>query len=62
MANCTSCLRCRPRGGYTVDLAWANGRLTDARIRSTLGRPTTVRYGEESRPLAVAAGAEFRWR
>jgi alpha-L-fucosidase 2 len=52
----------RARGGYTVDLAWADGKLTEARIRSTLGRATTVRYGAESRPLAVAAGADFLWR
>ncbi len=52
----------RARGGYTVDLAWADGKLTAARIVSTLGRATTVRYGDESRSLAVAAGGEFVWR
>ncbi len=52
----------RARGGYTVDLAWSDGKLTAARIVSTLGRATTVRYGDESRSLAVAAGGEFVWR
>ena len=52
----------RARGGYTVDLAWADGQLTEARIVSTLGRPTTVRYGDATRPLAVAEGETFTWR
>jgi alpha-L-fucosidase 2 len=52
----------RARGGYTVDLAWRDGQLTEARIRSTLGRATTVRYGDETRPLAVAGGEEFVWQ
>jgi len=52
----------RARGGYVVDLAWADGKLSEARIVSTLGRVTTVRYGNESRPLAIAAGETFLWR
>ncbi|MBI2512451.1 MAG: glycoside hydrolase family 95 protein [Opitutae bacterium] len=52
----------RARGGYVVDLAWHDGRLTEARIRSTLGRATTVRYNDETRPLAIAAGEKFVWR
>ncbi|MBX3737784.1 MAG: glycoside hydrolase family 95 protein [Candidatus Didemnitutus sp.] len=52
----------RARGGYTVDLAWADGKLTEARIVSTLGRTTTVRYGGETRPLAVNAGQTYVWR
>ena len=52
----------RARGGYTVDLAWAGGRLTEARIVSTLGRPTTVRYGDDTRTLTLAPGGTFTWR
>lgn len=52
----------RARGGYTVDLAWRDGKLTEARIHSTLGRATTVRYGDKTRPLTIAAGEEFIWR
>ncbi len=52
----------RARGGYTVDLAWADGKLTEARIVSALGRETTVRYGRETRSLAIAKGETFVWR
>ena len=33
----------RARGGFTVDIAWENGSLTEAKIHSTLGRDCTVR-------------------
>ncbi len=33
----------RARGGFTVDIAWENGNLTEANIYSTLGRDCTVR-------------------
>jgi alpha-L-fucosidase 2 len=51
----------RARGGYIVDLAWADGKLTSATIRSTLGRPTTARYGNEAHNVSVRAGELFVW-
>lgn len=33
----------RARGGFGVDMAWENGKLTEARIHSTLGQDCTVR-------------------
>jgi alpha-L-fucosidase 2 len=46
----------RARGGFEVDLAWAEGRLQTAMIRSRAGGTAVVRYGDEVRTLALAAG------
>jgi alpha-L-fucosidase 2 len=38
----------RARGGFEVDLAWSDGRLISATLRSVGGSRTTVRYGEQT--------------
>jgi alpha-L-fucosidase 2 len=36
----------KARGGFEVDLAWADGLLTEVRIKSLKGQPMSVQYGE----------------
>ncbi|MBI5833699.1 MAG: glycoside hydrolase N-terminal domain-containing protein [Armatimonadetes bacterium] len=47
----------RARGGFQVDLTWRDGRLTEARITSLLGRPATLRWGTTTKTVVLRAGA-----
>ena len=49
----------RARGGFEVDLAWDNGALTAARIRSLAGRPLKVRYRGKILEIATVPGAVY---
>lgn len=44
------------RGGFTVDIVWAHGKLATAVVRSRLGRPCVVRYGDERLRFETKAG------
>ncbi len=46
----------RARGGFEVDLAWADGTLRDVWIKSLRGGPCTVRYKQKSVDLPTRAG------
>jgi alpha-L-fucosidase 2 len=51
----------RARGGYEVDLAWKDGRLTAATVRRVAGEGAgRVRYGEQVVPLSLKAGESRR--
>jgi alpha-L-fucosidase 2 len=50
----------RARGGFVVDIDWANGRLANAVVTATRAAAVTVRYGERTWLLTLQAGE--RWR
>ena len=50
----------RARGGFEVDLQWRDGKLTNAKLRSILGRPCTVRYGDQVAELETVAGKSYQ--
>jgi alpha-L-fucosidase 2 len=50
----------RARGGFEVDLAWQDGKLREAVVRSKLGNTCKLRYGERTRELKTTAGQTYR--
>ncbi len=46
----------RARGGFTLDIAWKNGMLTEAYIRGSGDNSCTVRYGEKTVQIKPPAG------
>jgi alpha-L-fucosidase 2 len=47
------------RGGFEIELAWHDGRLTRARLRSLCGMPCQVHYGGRSVRLETLAGNDY---
>jgi len=50
------------RGGFTVDLSWRNGKLTEAVIRCRESKPVTIRYAGREVSLRLEAGKPYRFR
>jgi alpha-L-fucosidase 2 len=46
----------KARGGFEVDINWENGKLVKAEIKSLLGNPCIVRYGERTKTYNIEAG------
>jgi hypothetical protein len=44
------------RGGFEADIAWQDGKLAQATIRSRLGSPCKVHCGEKTADLRIPAG------
>ena len=51
----------RARGGFEVDIEWKDGRLTSTNVRSLLGNPAELRYGQVTRRVRLKRGRTFRW-
>ncbi|HZI32045.1 MAG TPA: hypothetical protein VFF11_06870, partial [Candidatus Binatia bacterium] len=49
----------RARGGFEVDLAWNNGRLTTVTIRSKTGEPCRVGYDDKEANLKIKRGGNI---
>ena len=49
----------RARGGFEVEMAWQDGRLTRAAVRSHIGGPCVVRLGERVVTLETQPGKSY---
>ena len=50
----------RARGGFEVDMAWADGKLTSVTVRSLTGKACQVRYGGKTAELTMKPGTVIR--
>ena len=50
----------RARGGFEVDIAWQNGKLESARVRSLRGNSATLRYGDTTKEMTTVEDATYR--
>jgi alpha-L-fucosidase 2 len=51
----------RARGGFEVDANWKDGKLVSATVRSLLGNPCRLRYGNVTREVKIPKGGTFQW-
>lgn len=52
----------RARGGFTIDLKWANGRLTSAQVVSAKGTPFRIRTGDKTSNHDLPAGGTLDYK
>ncbi|HZI31911.1 MAG TPA: glycoside hydrolase family 95 protein, partial [Candidatus Binatia bacterium] len=51
----------RARGGFVVDIAWQDGKLTNATIHSLNGNPCRLLYGRKTEFVKIRQGNSFQW-
>jgi alpha-L-fucosidase 2 len=49
----------RAKGGFEVDITWKDGKLTSASVRSLLGTPCRLRYGDKVEDVTLAANETY---
>ncbi len=49
----------RARGGFEIDLNWRKGQIEQARIRSLVGKPCRVRFGDTVRQFPTTSGGVY---
>lgn len=52
----------RARGGFEIDVEWKDGKLVKATVRSLLGNPVKLRYGQILREVKIKKGTTFIWK
>jgi alpha-L-fucosidase 2 len=50
----------KARGGFEVSMSWEKGKLTACEIKSILGNPCVVRYGNKTKTYNLQAGNSIR--
>ena len=48
----------RARGGFKVDFAWKDGKVTSAELTSSCGTPAVLRFNGTDRPVAPTVGRQ----
>jgi len=51
----------RARGGFQVDCAWHDGRMTSATVHAITGRVAHLVYGSAGREVTLEPGQSFQW-
>lgn len=50
----------RARGGFEVSIQWKDGKLLNAEIKSLLGNPCVVRYGDKIKTYDISTGSSVQ--
>jgi alpha-L-fucosidase 2 len=51
----------RARGGFEVSAGWKDGKLVSATVRSLLGNPCRLHYGNVTHEVKIPKGGTFQW-
>ncbi|HOP58267.1 MAG TPA: glycoside hydrolase family 95 protein [Bacteroidales bacterium] len=50
----------KARGGFEINMAWENGKLISCDVKSILGNPCVIRYGDETRTINIPSGKSVK--